>query len=738
MQGDRGGYSIPSRARTHPRRRPFLWPDFDDDEELDNKTRRALVPRWVHGRALSATAATRAHSTAKHDTGSLSRKGRPRREEPNEQQEREGRYEDQETGLSARALQNIWTPSTKQNMTMHFEMQVAEDVDALLEEFSRLKKLGDFHSAEQYFHENLDLYANLLPVVIEYADMLLEQGSYNRVDQFMGSQRSLITKITEDLDMQQETVMYLANLNLIEAFADMHSHRTLDGAYKVVRYVEKTMRPILRAGHPPVSRLDSAHVQIIRYALKILSHIERETDLVPERHFDYWSNWAYLYKPLVQEGRIWDARDIILASLEAEGAHNTWGMIFKDSATSPSAFAQLFSDWDIVNYDESTYLALLDIIVAVSLSLAQYCFAVPDRSDILIAQGCLHQARGLATCLKENNPELVKSRSYLRWVLAEEEIQRKLHLGPTDLQAKLSCYPGLTVWTNSLPIYVPIKTENPADHRHPGQTDEASAADDELLECVQDAARASGDLATEALCLGELIYRSRGEMEERLARMQRLQLSLQGDILGHEHTLLSTFLFATTEHTRRELLEELRNLQSQTRGYTNFGLSEWCAWMVDRALCLSLGLDPQMAVDDSYSTHLPQYIKDQLINTGLDTIYGMDLESGEAGNLRGANEHVTQTRHVSISSSSSSSEPEAEGELHLGTRNDRAGSYERIRPSVVHEEPGSRVHADPYERGDQMPVADIVRTSRHMDPENEVVLEDKGATVEDELASLEE
>ncbi|KAL1981634.1 hypothetical protein VTN96DRAFT_2406 [Rasamsonia emersonii] len=66
----------------------------------------------------------------------------------------------------------------------------------------------------------------------------------------------------------------------------------------------------------------------------------------------------------------------------------------------------------------------------------------------------------LATCLKENSPELVKSRPYIRWVLAEEELARKV-TSESDLKQHLSKFPGLTVWRSPVPIYVPLKSENP-------------------------------------------------------------------------------------------------------------------------------------------------------------------------------------------------------------------------------------------------------------------------------------
>ncbi|KAL4934209.1 uncharacterized protein BDV17DRAFT_285935 [Aspergillus undulatus] len=553
--------------------------------------------------------------------------------------------------------QSNWSQSTTKDVTIHFAMEVSDDIDSLIDEFSRLKRLGDFSSAEQYFQSNLEPFLDTLPVAIEYADMLVEQGAYGRVHEFMSSQR--IETLVRDCaavqaECQPEMAIYMANLDLIMAFSAMHSHKILDKAYKTVRSVEITMRALFREekGERPIAGGDSGVIQVTRYALKILSHVEREADLVPEHHFDYWSNWAHYYRPLADSGRVWDARDIILASIEAEGVHKTWGMVFNEGVASPKGFVQLYDDWDMgAHYDESTYLAVLEILVGVGNSLSQYWPAIPDKSDLIIAQRCLQQACSLATCLKENNPELTRSRPYLRWVLAEEQIKRKLNPGPTDLQTKLGSYPGITIWPTTLPIYVPIKTENPVDHHAQilNQKEQRipSTSDDKLLEAAVAVARKSADYATEVRCVAELLYRCMGtpRADNHLSRMCDLQVDLQGDRLGRQRTLLSKYLYAMTDNARRELLADLRSQQGRNEGIfhghrrehgdgdderkSTYDVTDWCAFMLEKALYISLDITPPgspFPLRNLNAPYLPQYVKYRLVDAGLGTIYGLRLE----------------------------------------------------------------------------------------------------------------
>jgi hypothetical protein len=84
-------------------------------------------------------------------------------------------------GDSMKEAQVVLRPDSDQDITISLELDVEGDVESQLEEFSRLQRLGDFHAAEQYFQTNLDEYLNIPLVAVEYAEMLLQQGAYQRL-----------------------------------------------------------------------------------------------------------------------------------------------------------------------------------------------------------------------------------------------------------------------------------------------------------------------------------------------------------------------------------------------------------------------------------------------------------------------------------------------------------------------------------------------------------------------------
>lgn len=132
--------------------------------------------------------------------------------------------------------------STINDITVHLEMDIVDDVESLLEEFSRLKRLGHFKAAEQYFQANLRSFRDFPPVTVEYADMLFEQGAYGRIQglTLTGDKPHPGSPSQDDRD-----IFYRANLELIKALAGIYSHGAMLEAYhKVLDCEEDAIRAL--------------------------------------------------------------------------------------------------------------------------------------------------------------------------------------------------------------------------------------------------------------------------------------------------------------------------------------------------------------------------------------------------------------------------------------------------------------------------------------------------------------
>ncbi|PLB45828.1 hypothetical protein P170DRAFT_467033 [Aspergillus steynii IBT 23096] len=482
-------------------------------------------------------------------------------------------------------------------------MDIVEDVGSLLEEFARLKRLGQFTAAKTFFQESLAEFHASFPVALEYADLLAEQEMYEqicRLESPLGGEDFS----PKDFDPADDpcTFLYRANWALIQALAAIHCQGRLKEA------CEK--------------------VQVFRYVFKILTQVESESNLITERDFDIWS-WTHLYQMMIADGRVWDARDIIIASMRADGAAKTWLSVFGIEITSEHSFNRFLEDWKMDQYDEATCLALLDILVSACQELTSPSMSTLSDEDLVLAQRILENAGYLISRLEGNHVELVKTRSYLRFIIARTEVERKRAPQSMDIgMAKhLSMFPGLTFWTGVVPIYLPIKTENP------GWIPRASTMTSSRpeLETIASITHELGDYPTHILCRAELLHHcSEPGAVEQLTHMADLQICTQGDRLRYQHTCLARFLCIRALPHRQALLESLRVSQ---RAWCSFpGLTAWCVATVERALVLLTAAEEgspaplhEQGRNDDFSTSLPHDIQDRLLRNGLDRMYRLDL-----------------------------------------------------------------------------------------------------------------
>ncbi|KAJ5371224.1 uncharacterized protein N7496_007316 [Penicillium cataractarum] len=66
----------------------------------------------------------------------------------------------------------------RSDSTINFSLDVADGIECHLEEVSRLKRSGHFPEAIKYFNANLEDHLGLPLILLECADLLVEQGYY--------------------------------------------------------------------------------------------------------------------------------------------------------------------------------------------------------------------------------------------------------------------------------------------------------------------------------------------------------------------------------------------------------------------------------------------------------------------------------------------------------------------------------------------------------------------------------
>lgn len=83
-----------------------------------------------------------------------------------------------ESETSLTPIHAVFNGNNPHNVTVHLSLPVVDDIETELEEFSILRRLGDFKAARSYFKEKLGDYRKVPYVFVQYAQMLLDAEDF--------------------------------------------------------------------------------------------------------------------------------------------------------------------------------------------------------------------------------------------------------------------------------------------------------------------------------------------------------------------------------------------------------------------------------------------------------------------------------------------------------------------------------------------------------------------------------
>ena len=259
-----------------------------------------------------------------------------------------------------------------------------------------------------------------------------------------------------------------------------------------------------------------------------------------------------LHETLLRQGRIWDFHDCVVLSGTIEDIRDVTRTIFgKDLIPSLKLMVTQWSE-SIHGYDASTTLGLLSIMTHIMLEPVQ----ASEKECIEVLKLCLPLAMSVA----ENDPDSLKSRPYLRVLLAKSRFAEKASRQTiSTLSDQLQSVQG--VFYNPdvalLPMYVPsgneilqwTLTDHPHEVRDPVKL---------VLRSVLDL----GDMGTEVLTRRELIRLSNSPKDE-FDMLCALQLDRQGDLNGYGLSLASKYIVLSTKEAKEELAVSISRLLSR-------------------------------------------------------------------------------------------------------------------------------------------------------------------------------
>lgn len=312
----------------------------------------------------------------------------------------------------------------------------------------------------------------------------------------------------------------------------------------------------------------------MKLTLQLCANIGR---IAPERYHSglreaarEWIDWPTTFQELLVQGRIWDFKDLYIAAVTAFSDPEDRLLLGTDDIK-----RSLIDDWVLEEGDESTNLALLDMLLEPAQLRSYYPDEVRSRAEAIIA----------------HSPEVMRSRSFIRWILANaaDALSGKKK-GDDDswlaVDTHLQGFPGLVWYTEGcfLPgVYVPRNTENPG-----WVIPEPPLGMNEPIQLALNLAKQLKDYNAQVACYKLLIFQSQDptKLFQELAELQKLML---GDRKGHLETLMCSYLVCKDRPGKQKLLEELE--QSGDWGDSTIssdGLTYWARDFIERAVKRSL------------------------------------------------------------------------------------------------------------------------------------------------------
>ncbi|OJJ42102.1 hypothetical protein ASPZODRAFT_20789 [Penicilliopsis zonata CBS 506.65] len=498
-------------------------------------------------------------------------------------------------------VEGVLSPEGINDLTYHLECTIGLDLSAALEELARFRQMGHFHAAEQYIQDTLAGHLDHPVVLLEHADLLLEQGGYRgfkelQLASIIGPLERVGFFEPQEVEGGDESRMERACLELMAVRAALaRSSHFLDRILNVEHHdgIKYLQRRHARENVP----WTSIEILFIRDWLCIVAYGRSESSLFRRIPFqDLCKDWQGLYKSLQTDRRIWEFDSLFFALANLMGLDGAWKQMLPPTTNlaTKAGVDRFLWDWETGDGedDESTCLALLAICTKMSSGLVRH--AQSDR-DLAAARIWLQSGQQFAERIHQSHPACVPSRPFLRWILAQEHLASVMARQAAAQEGR-EASTGLIDGDNivGLDIYVPDSMEREAPPRP--RPIHVTPDNRPLLTTALQTARQLGDYEIEAQCLIELIRRAE-EPEELCTQLHHLHEQTRGDLISARYVQLYRYRLCTDNTARRDLCESIRGPRSSDATLRHPPALRMYELRVKSALWMALGKYPAEAKD---------------------------------------------------------------------------------------------------------------------------------------------
>lgn len=407
-------------------------------------------------------------------------------------------------------------PLDPEDQIIHMSLPASDDLEHELEEFSRLRRLGRFSDAFSLFDKRASHFLHNRYIRVQYGQCLFEAGELGRL---------------AELAEEWEPKRYSASVDALGAlwmFLAWEAEAVTLQLWERRSFIEAALYMI----HEAWPNLDSTE-------MALLGCLYRQRVISPAGPF-LSHDWIDLCEHLVEDSMIWEFRDLV-----------QWLVEVLDCGELVEQVCQrwLADGGRPENQDDSTLLALLDILATLSLT------RMKKKEEKTKAETCFQLAHQYALELMARDETYAKSQPNLRWIMTNViredpegfHSRDKITLDQTGGSGLFRS--PLTFPSFFPPIFVPTEDETAEwAPRSYGVTGGSS----ETVQMVLRAAENLGDQRFKAGCLVELMYRG-AESPGVMANALVDHWTMTGNKKEKKKMHLFRYMLANTDSARERL-----------------------------------------------------------------------------------------------------------------------------------------------------------------------------------------
>lgn len=147
----------------------------------------------------------------------------------------------------------VYNSADTRNLTAHLDLELSQDIEDELEEFSRLSRIGNFASAESFFDLHLRSHLSNPSLFVQYADMLLKKGDFKALMSVDDSSIFVTRDEGGPHDYGFEFHQLEMNWKLIRAITLCYSQHKLHTVREVIQGPFRSVRNTLHIGSTEAS-----------------------------------------------------------------------------------------------------------------------------------------------------------------------------------------------------------------------------------------------------------------------------------------------------------------------------------------------------------------------------------------------------------------------------------------------------------------------------------------------------